>query len=403
MTDHTIYLNFAIIAFIILIYSVVAGRLERGPISGPIIFMTIGLILGPFVFKALNIVFVIERYKILAEFALALVLFTDAAKTNLKVLKKNISIPSRLLLLGLPLSIIFGIVFGRWIFPDFSWIEIAILATILAPTDAALGEPVVSNPKVPTNLREGINVESGLNDGICVPILVLLMALNSVQSDDQITLAYGLSVFAKEIGLGLLVGVGFAFISNLSIKYGITNHWIEGSWKPVIITLLAIGTFALAQTVGGSGFIACFSGGLYFGSQYHKSKSVLLVSSEGIGKIFTAIVWLVFGSVIIVWLYDSITLQIVLYALASLTVIRIIPVLISLIHSKISVYGKIFTAWFGPRGLASIVFTTILFKEQIENSETIALVACCTILFSVIAHGISATPMAKAFGNENKE
>lgn len=391
------YLNFAIIALILLTYSLVAGKVERGPISAPMVFLIIGLLLGPFSLHILDVKLEVENYKLLAELALALVLFTDASKTNLKVLRHNITIPSRLLLIGLPITIIAGTLIGKLVFPDFLWVELAILATVLAPTDAALGEPVVSNKSVPTKIREAINVESGLNDGICVPILLLLLAFQKVQVNEQISWQYGIMVFAKQIGIGLATGISIVSLSVLLIKKGISNKWIEASWKPTLIITLSIACFSMAQALGGSGFIAAFTGGVVLDRSFKNKKLDFLDGAEGVGKILSSTVWIIFGSVLTVWIYKYFTLPILLYAVASLTVIRIIPVFISLLTQRLHPYEKFFMAWFGPRGLASIVFAILVLEADLQSGNTIVVTACLTILLSVFAHGITAIPMAKAF------
>ncbi|WP_068472935.1 cation:proton antiporter [Saccharicrinis aurantiacus] len=391
------YTSFAIISVIVLLYSLLAGKIEKAPISGPMVFLSLGMILGPLIFHVLNIHIGLEQYKVLAEFSLALVLFTDAAKSNLIILNRNRRIPYHLLLIGLPLTILFGWLIGILIFPDFSFVELAILATILAPTDAALGEPVVSNKQVPTKIREGINVESGLNDGICVPILLLLITMHSIQANEHITITYGIGVFIKQIGLGFLVGAGVVFLAETLMKHGFNKKWIEDSWKPTIIIMIAITCFTLSQAIGGSGFIAAFVGGLFFDHRYKDNKLELLVGAHGLGKIMTAIVWVVFGSLITVHIIHHITWDILLYALASLTIIRIIPVLMCLLSNCLTKYQKFFIAWFGPRGLASIVFAALVLEEKLPHGDTIVLTAFSTILLSVFAHGISAGPMAAVF------
>lgn len=391
------YLNFAILSFIILVYSLVAGKVERSPISGAMVFLSIGLLVGPLVFHVFQLQINVDHYKVLAEFALALVLFTDAAKSNLIVLRRNRKIPYHLLIVGLPLTIVLGWGIGMLVFPDFSLIEAAILATVLAPTDAALGEPVVSNKQVPSKVREGINVESGLNDGICVPILLLLLTLHSIQANEHVTVMYGLGVFVKQIGIGVFVAFFLVILGAWLIKKGLKMHWIETSWKPTILILIALTCFTLSQALGGSGFIASFAGGLLFNYRYKANKDELLVGAQGLGKIFTGIVWIVFGSLMTIHLLHKITWDIFIYALASLTVIRIIPVLICLLPNILTVYQKFFISWFGPRGLASIVFAVIVLEEKLPHGETIVTIAYCTILFSVFAHGISAVPMVKRF------
>ncbi len=391
------YQNFTILALIIVSYALFAGKIEKGPISGPIVFLTFGLLLGPLAFHILNVKFNKEAYLIISEIALAIVLFHDASQTNLKILNYNKNFPIRLLLIGLPLSIIAGYFFGLAIFKNFNWVELALLSAALAPTDAALGEPVVTNKKVPSKIREALNVESGLNDGICVPIVLLLFALKSTTGDEDVNFAYGLRLFVEQIGIGVAVGIVMGWLGHFGVTFAIKKGWVEVAWKPVIIVMLAIATFSLAQATGGSGFIASFVGGLAFGRYYKQNKEELLESSSGYGKILSALVWIVFGSVITGYVFKHFTFEVLLYAIGSVTVIRIIPVLLVLMGTRINFYERLFIAWFGPRGLASIVFGSMILEEALPHGETVVVTICLTILLSVFAHGITATPMVNLF------
>jgi len=394
-------LELALLAMLILAYSIFAEKIEKAPISGPIIFLVCGVVLGPIGLKLISFSVGNEGYKLLSELALALVLFTDASKTDLKVLKSNIKLPARLLLIGLPLTIILGIVTGKLIFTQFSWIELALLATVLAPTDAALGEPVVNNKWVPAKIRATLNVESGLNDGIAVPIVLLLMAIYTVQSG-EVTTGHAIVLFLEEIGIGAAVGMGITFVVSRLIKVSLVRHWFEESWKPMLMIALAVGCFTLAQGLHGSGFIACYTGGLLFGTLLHDEKIQFQKAAEGSGKIMSLLVWIIFGTVVISEFYMYISWEILLYSVLSLTVIRMIPVLLSLIKSGLSLHESLFTAWFGPRGLASIVFVIIVMGIEIEHNDTFVLTAVCTVFLSVFAHGFTASPMANAFKSKQK-
>lgn len=373
--------------------------MEKTAFSGPVLALVFGVIVGPLFLNLLNTNFDAEWFKTLAELALALVLFTDASNTNLQVLQHNFKIPTRLLLIGLPLTIVFGAVAGYMIFEGFSWIEVGILATMLAPTDAALGKAVVTNLAVPSKIREALNVESGLNDGISVPVLFLFIAMFTVNLADSpiddINFQFGVGLFIKQIGIGVLVGGVLAFVGDGLIHRAAKRNWISSSWKPIVLIALALGCFAMAQALGGSGFIASFSGGLFYGAINRKHKLDLLIAAEGLGDTLSLMTWVVFGAIIIESYLPHFTWQIILYALLSLTFIRIIPVFISLIRTGISFREKLFIAWFGPRGLASIVFAVIVMGVGFPHNSTIILTVVCTILFSVILHGISANASIK--------
>lgn len=390
-----IYQNVLIFASFILIYSLIAKRIEKTPLSGPLLAVIVGLVAGPLLLDLTVVKVEVEGYKVIAELALALVLFTDASNTNIKELVKNATVPTRLLLIGLPLTIVFGMIGGVIVFKGFSWIELGILATLLAPTDAALGKPVVTNQSVPSKLRESLNVESGLNDGICVPVLFLFIALFSAQTGEGVRFSFGLLLFAKQIGIGLVAGLGITFLGDRFVDYSQKRGLISKSWETVVIIALAFSCFTAAQIAGGSGFIACFTGGLLYSTINRKYKHDILEEAEGIGDTLSMLTWVIFSSVIIAANFKYFTWDILIYALLSLTLIRMIPVLISLIRTGIPGKEKLFIAWFGPRGLASIVFAIIILDIGLPHQRTIVLTAACTILLSIILHGLSANPFIK--------
>ncbi len=380
----------AILAVFIFLYSISSGGLERTPVNGAIVFASFGLLFGPLGLGLLNLDVDAEGLRTLAELTLALILFTDAAHANLAVLIKNFRIPQRLLLIGLPLTILLGFIVGIMVFKQLSLLEIVILSVILAPTDAALGKAVVTDKSVPENIREGLNVESGLNDGICVPILFVFLALMA-DSNVANNLSFpALRLFAEEIGIGIAVGAALAILSARLIKYSVDRKWITNTWQQLTVAALAIACFALAQALGGSGFIAAFAAGLIFGVISKPHKHNLLLAAEGTGDVFALITWVVFGSAVISKVIGNFTWEIVLYAALSLTLIRMLPVFLALSGIGLRTDEKLFIGWFGPRGLASIVFGVIVLNEHLPGGELIALTAVCTILLSIIAHGLSA-------------
>jgi NhaP-type Na+/H+ or K+/H+ antiporter len=392
-----IYQNLTLIAGFLLLYSIFAGRFESRLVNGPLMFLSVGVLLGPAVLDILHLSVDGPGLRLLAELTLAIVLFTDAANANLVVLRANNGLPLRLLLIGLPLCLISGWAFALLLFDDMPWLEAAILATMLAPTDAALGKAVVSNPVIPASIRESLNVESGLNDGICVPLLLLLLALLVPEELHQGTLALALTLIAEEIGIGLLAGVCLALTTAVLVRFAIRHEWNLPLWKPLIMPGLAVLSFSLAQWIGGSGFIAAFVCGLVSGHLLGKHKHAYLQSNENYGDLLSVMVWLVFGAVVIAKAWPYFTWQSWVYAIASLTFLRMIPVWISLIGSGMAIETRLFIGWFGPRGLASIVFVVIVLQHTLIVREQLAATVICTILLSVVLHGITANPWARRF------
>jgi NhaP-type Na+/H+ or K+/H+ antiporter len=387
-----IYQNLTLIAAFVLLYSIFAGRFESRYINGPLMFMLTGVVLGPTVLDVLHIAVNGSTMRLLAELTLAIVLFTDAANANLNILRTYNQIPLRLLVIGLPLCLLAGWGFSLLLFPDIPWLEAAILATILAPTDAALGKAVVTNPGVPAPVREALNVESGLNDGICVPLLFILLALLLPEELHQGTLTMAVHLIVEEIGIGVLVGVALAVITSFLLRYSNHHQWSLPLWKQLTMPGLALLSFALAQYLGGSGFIAAFVCGLFTGYLLQEHKHHYLESNEGYGELLSVIVWVAFGTVVIAYVWPQLTWRSWLYAFASLTILRMIPVWISLIGTHLDTETKLFIGWFGPRGLASIVFAVIVMQEKLLAQQELVSTVVCTILLSVVLHGITANP-----------
>ncbi len=387
------YQNLAVVAAFLLAYSIFAGRFEARLLNGPLMFMLAGVLLGPAALGILQPHITKEGIKVLAELTLAIVLFSDAATANLKILREYEALPVRLLLIGLPLTLVAGWLVGCWLFPQVPALELAILATILAPTDAALGKAVVSNPAVPAPVREGLNVESGLNDGICVPVLLLFLALMlEVQTHEPMMLA--VELIAEELGIGVLVGAGLALLAWQLLRLSERHGWEMPMWSQLTLPGLALLCFALAQTLGGSGFIAAFVGGLLAGYLLDKQKHHLLHASEEFGSLLSVITWLVFGALVIPNAWSSFTPQIWLYAVLSLTLMRMLPVFISLLGTHFDTETRLFIGWFGPRGLATIVFAVMIMDSNLQATNTLLATAICTVLMSVLLHGITANPWA---------
>jgi NhaP-type Na+/H+ or K+/H+ antiporter len=391
------YETLALIALFTLVYSSVAGAVERTWISGPIVFTCFGLLVGPIGLDLLSWETDGETIRSLAEVTLAMVLFTDAAGADMSVLKKTAGLPARLLLIGLPLTILLGFGVGVLLIDGLSLFAIALLATMLAPTDAALGKAVVTNESVPDEIRQGLNVESGLNDGICVPILFVFLALALDKAGDAGPWTLAIKLVVEEIGIGLAVGLLLTLAAAKLLKTALHRNWLTPTWIQVPVVALALSCFAVAQLLGGSGFIAAFSGGLLFGALAKTERDEFLLAAEGTGDTLALITWVIFGSAVVGQAIGHFSWTILLYAALSLTVIRMLPVFLALAGSGISTRGKLFIGWFGPRGLASIVFAVIVLDSNLPNSDLIAMTIACTIILSIIAHGITANPLVTAF------
>ena len=383
------YDNLAILALFAFLFSAIAGRVERSAITGPMIYIFFGLLAGPMVFGVLTLDVGAVELRVIADLTLALVLFIDAANANLSTLRTHSIIPRRMLLIGLPLAIVLGIALGRVIFPDLGFYEVCLLATMLAATDAALGKGVVSNQAVPARLREGLNVESGLNDGMCVPVLLVFLALATGATDSEDGTSLALTLVAEEIGIGAAVGIAFAYLSVKILRIAHKRGWITDIWAQIPVIGVALACFATADRLHGSGYIAAFVGGLLFGHMTRHTHE-LVKAGEGIAELLAMVTWIIFGAVAVGQSWLVMTWPVLIYSLLSLTVIRMLPNILALTRSGERWEPKFFLAWFGPRGLASIVFFVIVANNGLPGEQVIQSVVVCTITMCIVAHGVTA-------------
>ena len=396
-----IYQTAALLACAAFLYATVSGAVARSWLSGPILFVAAGLLMGPGGLGILHLDIDAEGLRLLAELTLAIVLFTDAANADLARIRRALGLPERLLLIGLPLTLILGYLVAVPLFPGLGWVELALLAALLAPTDAALGAPVVTNPAVPADTREALNVESGLNDGICVPVVLLLLGIAAGIETPSGTTAHVVRVVVEALGIGLVAGLVLSGLGAFLLRRAAAAGWLAEDWAGISVVALAIGIFAAAQALGGSGFVACFVGGIAFRAPA-PIRHRLLVGAEGAGDALALVTWVVFGAGVVWQVADRITPAVVGYAALSLTLIRMLPVWLCLAGSGLRPAEKLFIGWFGPRGLASIVFGILIFDAELPNGDTVIATAVVTILLSVVLHGVTANPLVRALAGPGK-
>jgi NhaP-type Na+/H+ or K+/H+ antiporter len=392
------YLIISFIGCLFLIYSLSIRQLERKEVTGPMFFVLGGMSLAWLIAtKETTLENGIDFVLPLIEVTLSIFLFSDAAKSKLGVLKHSFQYPSLLLFIALPITFLFGTACALFLFSELSLLQAALIAVILTPTDAALSKDLLMSNHVPEKLREGINTESGLNDGLCVPLFLILILI-AQNPETAITFSTLSKVFITELGVGILVAVTSVAILIPLLRLAYSRHYFEKNTSPFLLFGFVMAVFAITQYFNGSGFIAAFVAGLMFDQFADKKISEELISgSEHIADFSSLLIWCLFGFVCAHLVFSHITLEIIIYSLLSTTVIRIFPVMLSLALTKLTLKEKFTFAWFGPRGLASIVFTLMVLESEIDNQYNIATIAMTTILFSVFIHGISTHPIIKSY------
>lgn len=394
------YEELAIIAVFTFCYAAISGRVEKLPVSGPILFVLAGLLLGPLGLGWFKDDVSQVEFRVLVDLTLALILFIDAANADTSILRRQMKIPGRMLLIGFPGAIALGFGFALVLFDSITLFEAAILATMLAATDAALGKAVVTNEAVPSRLREGLNCESGLNDGLAVPILLLFIALAHGTAGESFEVT-ALTLLAKEIGIGVIIGLGLTGIGAWILKSCASKGWVSKVWVQLSVPALALACFSIAQSMHGSGYIAAFVGGMLFGVIARQKTHELVMAGEGISEAMAMLTWLIFGTAVIGQNAQYFTWEVLLYAVLSLTVIRVLPIYLSLAGTGENNANKLFLGWFGPRGLASIVFAIIVLNENLPGGSYLAIVVACTVGLSLLLHGVSANPLARWIAGKN--
>jgi len=386
----------ATVAFLLLVFAALSHRLKRSYVTLAIFFTSAGLLAGP-ALGLLDLELGSEPIKLLAEATLTLVLFSDASRISIPALRREFSVPARLLGLGLPLTIAAGTVAGVTVLPGVSLVEALVLAVMLACTDAALGQAVVTDRRIPSRIRQGLNVESGLNDGLCVPLFFIAIAI--AEADEGALSARGaLELVAEEIGWGLVGGVAAGALGAVALRTARERGLVDAHWLQILTAATALLAAGIAHGLGGSIFIAAFVGGFVFGAvRRDVGGEVGYLVDQG-GEVLNAVTLLMFGAVILGPLLDDLGWEALLYAILSLTVVRMLPVGLAMLGTRAQPPTLAFLGWFGPRGLASIVFAVILVEEAaLPHQETLLLAVVATVGLSVYAHGLSALPLTERY------
>jgi NhaP-type Na+/H+ or K+/H+ antiporter len=383
---------------LVIAYALVSGRLRTTPLTGPLLFTAAGLALGDSGIRAITIQGEGEIGKLLLESSLVLVLFSDAMAISRTAWLRESFLPLRLLGIGLPLTVLAGWGAALMVLPGIAVWHAAVLGAVLAPTDAALGQAVVADRRVPRLIRHGLNVESGLNDGLALPFLTvfLTLALAAGGTGDQVTPIIELLraiVFSSALGAGIAWAV-----SHLMIRSA-RRGWTEPHWRAITLLAVAASAYLAADGVGGSGFIAVWVAGLTAGTRLRGHLGDARYLPEELADLGTSLSFLVFGA-----LYLGVALahagwRALAYAALSLTLVRMAPVAIALLGRRLSWASVLYLGWFGPRGLASLIFAGLIVEVELPDAEPVVATVMLTVALSVLLHGLTASWGAGRYGS----
>ncbi|HKJ51273.1 MAG TPA: cation:proton antiporter [Gammaproteobacteria bacterium] len=401
MTDYPA-LIFA--AAMIFVYGLFSRAADRSLLTAPMFFVAIGTLAGPAGLNLFQIKTDLDAVHVLTEVTLVLVLFVDASTINLKKLLAERTIPLRLLLIGLPLTMLLGTLLAWPLYPGVDIWLLLLMALILSPTDAALGQAVILSKEVPERVRRWISVESGLNDGIALPPIFACIAVLSPGTSAADT--HWSLFLLQQILLGGIVGGAVGWIGGYLVSHASARDWMNHSFQQLVSGSLAVLCFALAETLHGNGFIAAFAGGLMLGADIHSTRLRERIQEfgEAFGQQLVLFVFLIFAMAMVPVSMPYWDLTAWIYALLSLSVIRLLPVAISLFGSRLDLATVLFIGWFGPRGIASVLYLLLIVHHLgFDGYERILSVIVLTVLLSVFLHGATAVPLSRRYAARTRD
>lgn len=393
----------ALVGLLVFAWASTSGALARRNVTGPLVFAVAGYLLANPTWGPVTVDVEASSIHLIAEVTLALLLFTDAARVNVRELKADPGLPVRLLGIGLPLSVAAGAAAAAMVF-DLPWGLALFLGAALAPTDAALSVQVINDERIPMRLRRSLNVESGLNDGIVTPVVMVGLAVAASQLgqiSESVSIEFGAAL--RELGVGVAVGVVLGAAGALILNRASLYGWIAPGGRRLAALALALSALAVTLALDGNGFIAAFVAGIAFGALADREALDVEQTNElpelG-GELLALVVWFLFGATLLPIAFEHLNAPVVVYALASLTVVRMLPVALSMLGVGLDRPTTLFLAWFGPRGLASVVFALLAIEELGETdpdvNRAVAAVAL-TVAASILLHGLSAGPGGRRY------
>ena len=389
----------AIFIILVFLFTLISKRIEKTILTAPMVFTLGGIGVYLILPRLAEWEIHNETVLLIGELTLALLLFTDATHIDLRKMLKEATFPLRLLGIGMPLTILAGTIAALLLFRGFSIWEAALLAVILAPTDAGLGQVVVKSRLIPDRIRQALGVEAGLNDGLTMPFFSLFIGLAAaVESFAPVN---WLIYTGEQIGFGLLVGIALGWVGGWLLGEAGKHGWIDEPLQQLGLLALALACYGGAGLIGGNGFIAAFVGGLLVKRGFEDAHAHAADFSEAWGQLLNYFVFFIFG-MIVTRLLPVFGSKIFLYAALSLTIVRMLPVAIAMIGTHLKTTSVLFLGWFGPRGLASVVLGMIFLEREahLRYETTITQAVAATVLLSIFAHGLTALPGMKWYAKQ---
>jgi len=381
-----------VLTLLVLGYAAMSGLVKRWYVAPALIFLILGMALGPFGLQLLDAGPGTEGYTLLAQLALTIILFNQAAKLDPDGMLQRGRITFRLLVIGIPLSLILGSVTAAALLPVLPWWEAVCLAAIVAPTEVALIDALIEDSRIPERVRRSLSVESGFYDGFALAALLAALALASAHTDPRPS-HWEWFIFRTEV-LSLIIGVVAGLVGGTVIAWSYRRGWMSDTWAQLATLAVALSCFELGERLQASGFVAAFTGGLAFAFVAKRSHTTVptQVSDAG-GQLLELLVFAMFGAFAVIDGWHHAGWRVILFAVLALLAVRVIAVSIALIRSELPVYSRLFIGWFGPRGIGTVVLGLLVINRgEIQHADLISQVVVVAVTLSLVLHSVT-TPL----------
>jgi NhaP-type Na+/H+ or K+/H+ antiporter len=391
--------GWVVVAAVAVAYSALSQRLNRGYITAPMVFVALGALVAQDGLGLVEVDLGGDLTKALFKVTLAILLFVEAATIDIPGLRRDSGLVARLLGIAMPLLIMAGTAAALLLFGVLTFWEAAVVSAILAPTDAAVGSAVVSNPRVPARIRGSLIVESGLNDGLALPLALLFTAAALAQLGIE-TRGDALTFLLQQVGFGVIAGIAAGAVAGWLIRRAYRNQWAGNEWTKLSTLAVALLAYASAEAVHGNGFIAAWVAGFVFGNLVNTEAPHIEEFGERFGKVLTVVSFFVFGATMLAPGLSLVTWQMVIFGVLSLALLRPLAVALGMIGAKLPWQSVAFLGWFGPRGIASIIIVAIIIKEAgLPGDDIIVTITTVVVAMSVYLHGLTAVPGAERYAD----
>ena len=379
-----------VLTLMVIGYAAMSGLVKRWYIAPALIFLILGMALGPFGLQQLDAGTGTEGYTVLAQLALTVILFDQAAKLDPRVMLQRGRVTFRLLVIGIPLTLLLGSVTAAVLLPVLPWWEAVCLAAIVAPTEVALIDALIEDSRIPEQVRRSLSIESGFYDGFALAALLAALALASAHTDPRPS-HWEWFIFRTEV-LSLIIGVVVGLLGGAIIAWSYRRGWMSDTWAQLATLAVALSCFEIGERLQASGFVAAFTGGLAFAFIAKRSNAqVPNQVTDATAQLLELLVFAMFGAFAVIDGWRHVGWRVVLFAVLALFAVRIVAVLIALIRSEVPLYSRLFIGWFGPRGIGTVVLGLLVINRgEIQHADLISQVVVVIVTLSLLIHSLTA-------------